>query len=320
MTPPSHNFAGDMAADDEAARELVRQLGDHRAVEEVVCERVRERLDEADRILRKIDSSWSPPPFDPVLVAQALGIRCVSVKNPSFHKAMIMVSDGTPTILYREQRCPGRTRHNLFHEIAHTLFPDYRFNPVYQRCVRPRILEPDGQLEYLCDLAASEFMMPMDLFAEDLVDNGFGAGRVNRLCERFGVWPEAACLRMVESDLERCALLALEPLRQTRRDKRRLARATDVADADPERRRFTVQYAAPSTSFRSSGLSMPRDLELENRSCVYAAARSRKPAAGDEWVDLGRDQGHSFHIEALPIPSSRRRHGCSTVLAFFYPQ
>ena len=141
------------------------------------------------------------------------------------------------------------------------------------------------------------------------------------LCERFGVWAEAACLRMVESDLERCVLLALEPRRPSRRDKRRGGgRAGNVTD--PGRRRFTVHYAAPSTSFRSSGLAIPRTLELENRSCVYTTARSRKAGAGDEWVDLGSDGGggHSFRIEALPIPTSRRRSGCSTVLAFFYPQ
>ena len=165
----SNDIAGHQTTAAQAGLEFGRQSGGHGAVEgrqgveEVVYERVRDRLSEADRLLRRIDSSWSPPPFDPILVAQVLGIRCVPVKNPSLHQAMIMMSDGTPTILYRQQRCPARTRYNLFHEIAHTLFPDYRFNPVYQRRVRPRILEPDGQLEYLCDLAASEFMMPMDL-------------------------------------------------------------------------------------------------------------------------------------------------------------
>ena len=48
--------------------------------------------------------------------------------------------------------------------------------------------------------------------------------------------------------------------------------------------------------------------------------QERKAGAGDEWVDLGKDRGHRFHIEALPIPTSRRRSGCSTVLAFLYPQ
>ena len=162
--------------------------------------------------------------------------------------------------------------------------------------------------------------MPLDLFAEDLVDNGFGAVRVESLCERFGVWPEAVCLRMVESDLERCALVALEPRRQSRRERRRKTSVSDTASGDLDRRPFTVQYAAPSSSFRATGLCIPRDLELENRSCMYAAARSRKPAAGDEWIDLGQGAGHHFRIEALPVPLSRRRSGCSTVLAFFYPQ
>ncbi len=318
MSPRSHTFSNNVGADDETARRPIERFGDDRPVGDIVRERVTERLDEADRLLRRIDASWSPPPFDPLLVAQALGIRCVAVDNRALDKAMILVQEGTPTIFYRRQHCPARTRHNVFHEIAHTLFPDYGYNPVYQRGIRPRILEPDGQLEHLCDLAASEFMMPMDLFAADLVENGFGAHRVEALCERFGVWPEAACLRMVESDLETCALVVLEPRRQSRRERRQQGRAAAVYDG-PERRPFTVQYAAPSTSFRAARLSIPRDIALDNRSCVYSTARSGKPATGDEWIDLGKGRGQQFRIEALPVPSSRRRGG-STVLAFFYLQ
>ena len=70
----------------------------------------------------------------------------------------------------------------------------------------------------------------------------------------------------------------------------------------------------PTTKPRSSSCGS----WATNRSCVYAASRSRKAGAGDEWVDLGKDRGHRFHIEALPIPTSRRRSGCSTVLDFFF--
>jgi len=34
--------------------------------------------------------------------------------------------------------------------------------------------------------------------------------------------------------------------------------------------------------------------------------QERKAGAGDEWVDLGKDRGHRFHIEALSIPTSRK--------------
>jgi hypothetical protein len=46
------------------------------SLEESVRQRARAKLAEADQLLRAIDEGWAPPPFDPLLVAQALGIRC----------------------------------------------------------------------------------------------------------------------------------------------------------------------------------------------------------------------------------------------------
>ena len=135
----SNDIAGHQTTAAQAGLEFGRQSGGHGAVEgrqgveEVVYERVRDRLSEADRLLRRIDSSWSPPPFDPILVAQVLGIRCVPVKNPSLHQAMIMMSDGTPTILYRQQRCPARTRYIL---------PRDRPHPVSGLSLQPRLPAP----------------------------------------------------------------------------------------------------------------------------------------------------------------------------------
>ena len=202
------------AAQNESILKLARQRGCDRPIEEVVRGLAREKLAEAEAILREIDEEWSPPPFDPLLVAQALGIRCAPVKEPWLDDAMIFVQEGTPTILFRQQRSKARTHFNIFHEIAHTLFPDYQHNALYQHSRRPRLFEPEGQLEYLCDIAAAEFLMPLDLFCQDLVDKGFGAGCVDALCSRYGASMEAVCLRMVESNLEDCALVLLEHRRQ----------------------------------------------------------------------------------------------------------
>ena len=107
-----------------------------------------ERFAHADRILREIDDRWAPPPVDPVLIAQALGYRCVSVDEPGLDDAMIMVQNGTPTILFRRGRSRVRTRFSIFHELAHTLFPDYRSNPL-MRGSKVRHFGRQGFLEHL---------------------------------------------------------------------------------------------------------------------------------------------------------------------------
>lgn len=288
----------------KAILELVRRDGSGRPVEKVVCGLARQKLAEADDILRQVDEHWSPPPYDPFLVAQALGIRCQAVDAPWVEDAMIFVQDGEPTILYRPERSSVRTRFNIFHEIAHTLFPDYLYNDFYRSTSRPRLFEPEGQLEYLCDTAAAEFLMPMDLFQTDLRKKGFGAEKVQALCARYGASMEAVCLRMVEANVESCCLGLLEQRREDRNRRRGCMR---------------VVYATPTERFRQRRLFFPPFLELGSRSCILLAARSKKMAAGEEEIDLGRGQRQQFRIEALPLTARRRRHGRAPVLAFFYP-
>ena len=226
--------------------ELMRSDDSGRPVEEVVRSLARDKLAEADAALGQIDENWSPPPYDPILVAQALGIRCEVVDFPWLDDAMICFKDDVPTILYRRHRSRVRTCFNIFHEVAHTLFPDFQRNSLYQRSARPRLFEPEGQLEFLCDLAATEFLMPMDRFRTDLVDEGFSADRVASLCERYDASVEAVCLRMVESNVEECSLALVEH-RQDQARRRRDRGGRDAMD-------MRVVYSVPSRCFREREL------------------------------------------------------------------
>ena len=270
-----------------------------------VRERVRRTLALADQVLGDVDPGWSPPPYDPVLVAQALGIRSIEVQATLPQGAMLCVRDGQPTVLYRRFRSRERTHFNLFHEIAHTLFPDFDSSPLLHRG-RPRLFEPDGRLEHLCDAAALEFMMPSERFEEDLVENGFGGHRVDELCRRFGAWPEAVCLRMVESDLE-CVLMALIEYVRPLRCQRKTAPA------------YTIAYSVASPSFRGKHLLLRRELDLDRDSAIHATARQQRPTSREELHGLATGRSHPFRVEALPLPD-RRRHGRNPVLAFFYPR
>ena len=132
---------------------------------------------------------------------------------------------------------------------------------------RPRLFEPDGRLEKLCDAAALEFMMPADLFEADLVEGGFGAERVEDLCARYGVWPEEVCLRMVASDLECCGLARFECAPGPRR-----------RHPMQQERTLSVRYFVASASFQDRGLTVSRRLDLDRGHPLHVAARSKKPA------------------------------------------
>ena len=282
--------------------------GDERAaLARAARARAREALARADNLLRAVDPLWSPPPYDPLLVAQALGIRCVRMSAGASQPALLCTRDGTPTILYRDTHCE-RTRFNLFHEIAHTLFPDFHGNSVLSR-QRPRLFEPDGRLEKLCDAAAFEFMMPADLIECDLVENGFGADRLPELCRRFGVWPEAVSLRMVETDLECCAVARFEYEAGPRR--RQLPGQIEPSLAMP--------YFIASSSFQKRRLALSRRFDLDRDNPIRITSRSKKPATSMQLLRLLGDDARHFLVQAFPL-TGRRRHGYSPVMAFFYPR
>ena len=283
----------------------------------MVCELARERLAEADDLLRVIEPDWSPPPFDAVLVARALGIRCEPGGSLLDRDALIYMRGGEPTILYRESMPPGRARLSIFHEIAHTFLGDYQYNTGYWRPRRPRILDPEGQLESLCDIAAAEMAMPMELFAADLILGGFSASRVASLCESYGVETESACLRMMESELENCAVARIETRRLSRPHQRRLFGRNRGGEA--RLRTVTVGYAVPSTAFRQGGYCIPRHIMLANDSCIVEAARSKRDMSGDECVHFVDGREQHFRVEALPLRTGRSRNGRCPVLTFFYP-
>lgn len=291
---------------DGPVAKLAENEGSGRPVEDIVRGLARQKLREADEILSEIDPDWAPPPYDPFLVAQALGIRCKEVDAPWLTDAMIYVQQGVPTILYRPDRSLVRTRFNIFHEIAHTLFPDYQFNPAYCSAGRPRLFEPEGQLEHLCDIAAAEFLMPMRLFERDIARIGFAAASAQELCNRYGASMEAICLRMIESDGACCSVALLEDWRNERKKR---------SDGYQVR----VSYAAPTSRFRRAGAYLPPCLLLGNRSCIHLASRSKKAACGEECIELGGGRRQLFRIEALPLTSRPRRRGRTPVLAFFYP-
>ena len=269
------------------------------SAEERVRLLARAKLAEADALLRQIGTDWLPPPFNPFMVAQALGIRCRQAEG-GVADGLVAVRDGDPLILYRRRRSKVQTYFTLFHEIAHTLFPEYRRDFLHNG--DRRLFGPAGQLEYLCNIAAAEFLMPMDLFGKDLEERGFGAEQVPYLCQRYQAAAEEVCMRMVEADAAECVLALYEPRRQKRGGRQRLS--------------FT--YVLPTAGFRAGGRRLPSEVELGRHNGIQRAARSRKTVCGEEGVRFA-DGDRLFWVEALPLKDRPRQNGQAPVLAFFYP-
>ncbi|UJQ94152.1 ImmA/IrrE family metallo-endopeptidase [Mariluticola halotolerans] len=107
-------------------------------------------------VLRARENGWEGPPFNPLHIAEMLGVQVEA--NSNVADARLVATKSGPKIEFNPQQPRERVRFSIAHEIAHLLFPDW------SEQVRNRggdKAADDWQLEMLCNLAASEFVLPI---------------------------------------------------------------------------------------------------------------------------------------------------------------
>lgn len=113
---------------------------------------------------------WKGPPFCPKEFASIFGMRCKEVTHDIGGDGRILVQpNGKPLIEYAKGRMPERQRFTIFHEYAHTLFPDYCDYVAHHHTPEKSLPDPEREFELLCDVAAAEMLLPVKEFGRDLL-------------------------------------------------------------------------------------------------------------------------------------------------------
>jgi hypothetical protein len=168
-------------------------------------------------------------------------------------------------------------RFSLAHEIAHTLFPDCG-KIVRNRAARHEFSGDEWQLEMLCNIAASELLMPDSTFAtlaekRPLIDELMG------LRVTFDVSTEALLLRYARTTRHACFVFAA-------------SRVEDTEQSGP----YRIDYAVPAASWQP-GVTSGSD--LTDSTLVRQCTAVDYTAKGDErWPGCSEP----FHIEAIGVP------------------
>ncbi len=97
-------------------------------------------------------------------------------------------------IAYNPERSLGRIAFSIAHEIAHTFFPNSASGARFRTLCSDES-RAANELERLCDLGASEILMPYDRFRRTLGDE-FGLHLVSKLSDCFGSSYEATVFRL----------------------------------------------------------------------------------------------------------------------------
>ncbi|MEL6954989.1 MAG: ImmA/IrrE family metallo-endopeptidase [Pseudomonadota bacterium] len=115
-------------------------------------------IEEAARslVLKARERGWEGPPFNPLQIAEMLEVQIEA--NSNVADARLISTDKGPKIEFNPRQPRERVRFSIAHEIAHLLFPDWSDQ------IRNRGGDESSdtwQLEMLCNLAASEFVLPI---------------------------------------------------------------------------------------------------------------------------------------------------------------
>jgi hypothetical protein len=170
-------------------RALLDAFAPERDAKAIIRRLAREKISKARTM------GWNGPPYCPKELASIVGIRVKQVDHDIGGDGRILpYPDGTLWIEYRSASMMERQRFTIFHELAHTLFPDF-CNAVSEVVDEKQ----ERQFEGLCDVAASEMLLPYDDIVRDLKHaTAFGMKFLQDQANRYAASIDATIRRFVD--------------------------------------------------------------------------------------------------------------------------
>ena len=156
-------------------------------------------------VLKAREHGWEGPPFNPLKIVEMLG--ATTTANANIADARLRMSPDGPVVEYNPQQARERVRFSIAHEVAHMLFPDWA-DEVRNRGGGPS--QDDWQLEMLCNIAASEFVLPIGS-----LPHGLATASIEELMKerrRYDVSAEAFLIRFAKASDEPVSVFFASPV------------------------------------------------------------------------------------------------------------
>ena len=278
--------------------------------EQIIRSLVQDKLTEARKVL------WEGPPFNPETLASIMGIQCEASEELTHgdDAELFPAENGRMVIRYNPDKPKTRRNFSIAHEIAHTFFPGYKD----QRSARHQVgkFDPENEVEFLCDLAASQIVMPTPGFDSDVKSMGVSLKSLQKLSKLYEVSLEAAAIRMITTDFYPCALIVLDySHKPAEKDKIEASKYQQSLFRDepwdPPPMRLRVQYFVRGTHFSAY---IPKHKSIEESSPLYEVSVTGEPFQGDTVLNLTRTPINTY-VEAMALPKTHNTDLDSRVIA-----
>ena len=154
-------------------------------------------------VLKAFELGWEGPPFNPSFLAKLLKID-VLPNDSIIDSRIITLQNKYLQIEYNPFQKPERINFSLSHEIGHALFSDCRDS------IRNRETERNvnnWELEFLCNVAASEILLPYAYFSEEVNKVELTIEELIKISNKYNASLEAIFLRVTEVSEKPCAVI-----------------------------------------------------------------------------------------------------------------
>lgn len=222
-------------------------------------------------ILRAKDAGWTGPPYNPVKIADMLGVPVQA--NGGIADARTVPTERGVIIEYNPTHSRERVRFSLAHELAHLLFEDHADE------IRNRHKPSAGdswQLEVLCNIAAAEFVMPVGSFPDPEGVPDIEELMVNR--RKLDVSAEAYLIRFAKASKTPVMMFRATP------------------QVDETGRKYRIDYTVSDEAtkvFQNGEIQIPAGSRLSECSAIGLTAKFE-----ETWIE-----GKPTSIQAVGIPN-----------------
>jgi hypothetical protein len=215
---------------------------------------------------------WIGPPYDVKVIASLTGLRVKDPRPLSEDQSALLF--GTSVFTNANHR-EVRQRYSVGHEIIHTFFPDRNTSPGFTQ-LGDR--DPDGEVEYLCQIGAAEIVMPEWCFRSQAASHPFQLRSAFALADLYEVSPEAALRRLVDCfDRPAAAVTLTMGLRKSERvSDQTILPGFDAAGLAPRPKLRIARRSHLSWSLRTRRLFFPTNKSVPDESICYTALAERQ--------------------------------------------
>jgi len=223
-----------------------------------------------DLVLHARENGWDGPPFNPKKIADLLGVEIAA--NSSIPDARLVPNETGPRIEYNPQQPRERVRFSIAHELGHLLFPDWA-DQIRNRGGDERPGD-DWQLEMLCNLAASEFVLPIGSLPSSLEFSTIE--EIMRLRRTYDVSVEAFLIRLANVSSQPIGVFFASP-------------------KTGKKRAYRIEYYVSSPTapmLNLSGIIIPPESAIHQCTAIGYTDRSI-----ENWIDANGTQ-----VEFVGIP------------------